>query len=129
MTELTEKTWEPGEINKHLRQLPAIIAKKNQEAIEAETAVKELKHLITMTEASVKARFIGQKTTASEMNAIAYTESGELHKQMIDLEKTFMLAKARCEYYRDLFDSCRKAANLRIEEARRLEGTLTRRTQ
>lgn len=124
----TEETWTPAQIDQGLRQLPSIIAKRTQEAIQAESAVKELKHLIYMAEAAVKSQHIGSKMTASLLNSIAYNESAELYKQLLDLEKEHELAKARLQYYRDVFDSCRKAANLRIEEARRLEGTLSRRT-
>lgn len=123
----TEKVWEDAEINQGIRQLPAMIAKQTEEVIKAEYAVRETKHLIQVAESAVKVRFTGIKKTASELNAVAFNETHELHKQILDQEKELEIAKAYLQYYRDMFDSCRKAANLKVEEIRRLEGTYSKR--
>lgn len=123
----TDKVWEDAEINQGVRQLPAMIAKQTHAVIEAEAQLKETKHLIHVAEAAVKVRYIGVKKSAGELNAIAFNETHELHKQLLNEEKQLEISRAYLQYYRDMFDSCRKAANLKIEELRRLEGTYSKR--
>lgn len=127
MEEATNQEWTPSAINEGLRQLPALIATASQNAIEAQSKVKEHKHTISMVEASVRVREIGNKRSAMEVVAMARMEHKDLYKEIVELEKEYEMKNARLQFLRDLFDSCRKAASIRIEEARRLEGTISRR--
>jgi hypothetical protein len=125
--EPTNETWEPGEINTALRNLPSEIAKASQEVVEAEAKVKDRKFTISMLEAATRVENLDKKYTASDIKALVMDKHQQLFEEMLQLEKTYEMKKVRLEYLRDLWDSCRKAANLQIEEMRRMDGVMTSR--
>lgn len=115
------------DVHGDLARLPGLIYRKTEEVVDAEKGVKQLKHVVDLKEAAIKAERSGEKLTATSLNAIAYTQTGELRSDLMDLESTLELRKAQLQYLRDRFDSVRKEANLRIEEMRRLDGVVTNR--
>lgn len=126
MENLTEQVWEPAEIQQGLRQLPTLIGTQTRAEIDAEAQVKEIKHYITLNEAAVKVQHSDEKLTATALNALAYQETAELHEQLLESEKKYELEKARTEYFRDMFDSCRKAASVQMEEVKHMSGSVGR---
>ena len=119
MIDLSEKVWQNEEVERGLRQLPALIARKSVEMAGCDAKVKQLKHSISLIEAIEMTKETQVKRTPTEMKAAAYVESQEQRVALIELELKYALLESEHQELKDMFDSIRKQANVMIEEIKR----------
>lgn len=120
MLDLTETIWSSEEINRGLRQLPGLIAKKSQELAEKDAEVKQMEHAIKLVEAAETVKVRSEKITATEQKAYGYLASKDQRAQLISLEKEHTLISVEVSKLNNTFDAIRKAANVSIEEMKHL---------
>lgn len=118
--ELTNDVWDTFEIQRGLRQIPSLTARKAHEIATKKAELQQMEHAIKLVEAAtvITQSSSKEKATATELKARAYVDSAAQRTQLIQIEKELAVLEADHEYLENCFAAIRKQANLTETEMR-----------
>lgn len=128
---LSEIVWTYAEIERGLRQLPALKAFQTDKVIQARKTWDELRltNKIERAKSMIQNRLTpeGKQTPAKMLEALADSECVDFEVACIGAESDYRIADAELSKLDDLYTSCRKAANLILIEFEGKSDSITKR--
>lgn len=120
MNELTSKVWSSDEIQRGLRQIPALAARKAEEIAEKRAELQEMEHAVKLMEAgaTIEIAKSDPKATATLLKAIGYVQTDRQRRETFAIQKELAVLEAQHRELDDTFNAIRKQANLTQEEMR-----------